>query len=233
MMIDGCDVSTFWYAMLKVAQVSCMALATYAWRSTKLFEADFRVVILGAFAVYQLFKYSDALGAHLVGGPWRTRRCISWIGIDDICFDAAGQLLDDITAIILVLLCRGQRTGSLYLLLLSVTGVAGSLGAIECEYLGAVWPITSDQIKNGEYSMFIKLQFLATSLSLLAAPFFWLMLPGTRTELRDAFERTPRPASSRLVAAANYRFLMGLQKHQFAEDQDSIALLRVVASITQ
>ena len=40
--------------------------------------------ILGAFCVYQFFKYSDALGVHLVGGPWRPDKCIAWLGADDV-----------------------------------------------------------------------------------------------------------------------------------------------------
>ena len=132
MLIDGCGPDVFTYAMLKVVQVTLMALATWAWRSTSLFYADFRHIILGAFFVYQFFKYSDALGVHLVGGPWRPDKCIAWLGADDVAFDAASTVLGDASTIIVVLLCRGRRTGLLYLLLASITGTAGSLGGIAC-----------------------------------------------------------------------------------------------------
>ena len=40
MLIEGCGPDTFVYAMLKVVQVTLMAAATWAWRSTKLFHMD-------------------------------------------------------------------------------------------------------------------------------------------------------------------------------------------------
>ena len=208
MLIDGCGPDVFTYAMLKVVQVTLMALATWAWRSTSLFYADFRHIILGAFFVYQFFKYSDALGVHLVGGPWRPDKCIAWLGADDVAFDAASTVLGDASTIIVVLLCRGRRTGLLYLLLASITGTAGSLGGIACMYLGAVWPISDANLIDGDYANYIKLQFLATSISMLAAPFFWYMLPGSREQLREVRPRARRATARAGAARSIFEFVL-------------------------